>query len=276
MKITIVITLLNDKRVLKTLESLTKQSLKPDEVIVADGGSKKELISKIKKFEKYDYIKLHHIPGTIAESRNKTMKIVNGDIIVFIDSDEIAPEDWLDKITKPIREKKADFTGGKYYPLYKPKTKCEKYVNDSTEWRWNNLIKKDTTTIFMGNSAWKKEIFEKIGNFDEKLKWGGEDYDINIRADQHGFKGKFVEDAWLYHDQSQLNSIEKILRKHLKYYTGTTIAYLKNDTKGKKRGAAKVSLGFFHPIELANLLLKVIAFVIGYRLYKKIYDGEKK
>jgi len=104
--------------------------------------------------------------------------------------------------------------------------------------------------------------------------WGGEDYDINLRAIKHGFRGKFVKDAWVWHDQSHLNSIEKVLKKRYRYFVGAAIAYLKNGKIGaEKRVDLKKHFGFFHPIEVVSLILKPIAFIEGYIRWRKLYTS---
>ena len=275
MKTTVVITLLNDWRVFDTLDSLLKQKLSPDEIIVADGGSEGELLKKLGEYEqKSNNIRICDIPGSVAESRNKTMDLITGDIIVFLDSDETAPPGWLEKIIKPILESKADFVGGKTIPMHKPKNKVEKYIYEKSEWNYNNIYRYDVSKVHMGNSAWKKKIFDKIGNFDEKIRWGGEDYDINIRAVQAGFKGVFIDEAWVWHDRG-VDTLGKLFRKNYKYNIGSTIAYLKNnESRIKTKKAMKI--GYLHPLELFSFFIKPFSFLKGQILYRRLYLKEEK
>lgn len=265
--ISIIITLYNDWRVKDTIDSLIQQDLHADEILVADAGSEKKLLDMIYAYEKkHQSIKILNIPGSIAESRNKTLPKATGDLIIFIDSDEKAPTPWLKEIIKPIIEKKADFVGGKTIPMYPPKNKVEKYIYDSSDWLYENVFTDDPSMIHMGNSAWRKEIFETIGNFDARLQWGGEDYDINIRAMQAGFKGLFSNEAWVWHDRG-MDSLSKIFKKKYKYNIGTTIAYLKNKEFNKKSKNA-LKIGYKHPIELFSYLIKILSFIRGYRIWK--------
>ena len=188
-----------------------------------------------------------------------------------MDSDEVAPKDWLEKIIKPILDGESDFVGGKTIHRYPPKNRIEKYIYKSCECLYKNVYIYDPSMIHMGNSAWKKEIFEKIGNFDEKLIWGGEDYDINIRAIQAGFQGVFSEDAWVWHDRG-MDTIKKFILKNYRYNIGTTVTYLKNNEfKTKKKRAMK--LIYLHPFEYLKLFIKVFSFIRGYMLWRKIYKN---
>jgi glycosyltransferase involved in cell wall biosynthesis len=102
--VSVIITVLNDKRVGRTIESILEQSLVPDEIFVADGGSDDgtwELILNLK--EKYgDIINPQRLDGNIPTTRNKALPLMKGDVIVFIDADEIAPKDWLKSLINSI------------------------------------------------------------------------------------------------------------------------------------------------------------------------------
>lgn len=260
MKTTVIITLLNDKRVTRTLDSLIDQSRKPDEIIIADGGSEKSLLDVLNEYvEVNSNMKLYHFPGSVAETRNQVMEKIDADIIVFLDADEVAPPEWLSHLIFPIVEGKADFAGGLKKPMNSPQSKYEEYLNERAKY-YSKV--RDISYIPMGNSAWKMEIFDKIGNFDTSLTMGGEDYDINLRAINAGFKGIREPKAWVYHDQSSINSLYKLIRRKYRYGVGATIAYLKNrKIKEKIKLASKIV--FNHRLEYLNIFVKPVAFISG-------------
>ncbi len=272
MKTSVVITLLNDFRVKRTIESLLKQERIPDEIIIADGGSYDELITMLKGYEKrHNIVKIHVLPGSVAETRNKVLPLLSGEVMVFLDADEIAPPHWLTNLVDPIEKGEVDFVGGPTKPFAEAKNRCEKFINDYGRWFYEKVVSNDISMLPMGNTAWHRKIFDKIGGFDERLKWGGEDYDINLRALASGFRGKLVKNAWVWHDQSHLNSLKKIFRKKYKYAIGATLSYFKSKEVGRKIGrAAKTSIMYFHPIEMINLFIKPFAFIRGYMIWKKI------
>lgn len=269
MTISIVITLMNDRDVIKTIDSILCQTLLPYEVIVADAGNDEWLYNKLKSYG--GIVKVPKIYGSIVASRNKTMPLVKGDVIVFIDSDEVAPQGWLKLLTDPIRNGSADFVGARTIPAPGPKNKIEQYVYDKAEQSYKYLKPKDVTRIAMGNSAWKKEIFDVIGNFDKNLIWGAEDLDINLRAVKHGFKGVFLQDAWVWHNRG-LNTLKKFIKKTYKYNIGTTIVYKKHGVFDEKKGnAIKTSLNI---LDMFVMGMKAIAYLRGVQLWRKIYGGK--
>jgi len=263
MKIVVVITLMDDERVLDTLYSLSTQSLKPDRVFVADASRDTELSDEVKSWGK-EYglnVEVHRIPGSVAESRNKTMSFLDEDIVVFIDSDEVARKNWLYEITRPLFFEDADYTAGLCEPRYYLGTKVEKYV-----WMKERQLFEDYDQLSfqMGNTAWRRHVFDRIGNFDKRIIWGGEDYDINIRATQAGFKGLYIPSAILYHDQG-MKTLSSWVRKRYKYHTGSTVALLKNSVSvsSKKR---TISMGR-HPLDMLDFVLKILGYIRGHRIW---------
>ena len=91
LKTSVVITLLDDFRVKRTLDSLISQNKLPDEIVVADGGSKKELLEMLHEYEKKDRrVKVYILLGSVAETRNKVLPLLNGDLVIFLDALEQA------------------------------------------------------------------------------------------------------------------------------------------------------------------------------------------
>jgi len=102
--ISVVIPTFNSESTIKPcLKSLLEQtSQKSFEIIIVDSGhdNTKEIC---KKFDKVRYYFASDClsPGS---ARNFGVKKAKGDLIVFLDSDCIAPKDWLEKIIKDFNE----------------------------------------------------------------------------------------------------------------------------------------------------------------------------
>jgi glycosyltransferase involved in cell wall biosynthesis len=255
MNVTILITSFNDRRIEKTLESLRNQTKKPDEILIADGGTEWDIKSIAEKYG----ARLEILPGNVVETRQKALNIINSDIIAFIDTDEIAPETWLEKITAPILDGKADFTGGPT-KHYEPKTGAEEYVNELEDFIYKYQVPNNIGFLPMGNSAWKKKIFDDIRGFDLNISGGSEDYDVNLRALSKGYKGKFVEDAWVYHDHSDINSYRKLIKKRYSYLRATAKTYIKNKSL-TKRIRTKTGGRIKHPFHYIEDVMKPIALI---------------
>jgi glycosyltransferase involved in cell wall biosynthesis len=261
--VSVLITLLNDPRVARSLESLSKQELPPSEILVADGGSTDGSTETARRFID-GRVRVEVIPGSVAVTRNRALRLLEGSIVAFLDADEVAPSQWLRALTEPIRRGEADFTGGPTLPIGQAGNPMEAYLNAFDGWLYGDLVPRDITMLPMGNSAWRVDLLRSIGGFDERLAWGGEDYDVNLRAVARGYRGLFVPGAWVYHDQSRLNTRRKILRRRYRYSVGATMAYLKNGVLSRKAFPALSSVRTFrHPMERLNLLIMPVALVHG-------------
>jgi glycosyltransferase involved in cell wall biosynthesis len=252
--ITVIIASLNDTRISKTLESLSKQTLKPYEIIVADGGTTWNISEICSNYG----ARLENLPGNIVESRNKALALVKGELVAFIDTDEVAVPSWLEKLAEPIMNGTADFTGGPmlhYEPRYGP----EKYVNMVEDFIYEYQVPSNIAFLPLGNSMWKRSIFQKLGGFDSSIPYS-EDYDINLRALDSGFRGKYVADAAVYHDHSEFNSYVKLTKKRYAYLRSAALVFIKNKAltmRMKSKSEGRVN----HPFYIVEALLKPIALL---------------
>lgn len=262
MKVGVLVTLLNDARVARTLESLDAQTRRPDVALVADGGSTDGSLEIARAFAaKHPFVRVERHPGTVAGTRNTAIaSLADVDAIAFLDADQVAPPGWLAALVQPIERGDADFTGGPTRPPGPARSKAEQYLNDFEAWFYPNVVARDVAKLPMGNSAWHGRVFDRIGTFDPRLKWGGEDYDVNLRALAAGFRGAFVPDAWVTHDQSRVDSARKVLRRKYRYNVGAAVAYLKNGVLRERAGkSVGASAKFRHPYELANVFIQPAA-----------------
>ena len=262
----VVVTVYKDKRVMRTIDSLKQQTLKPDLIVIADGGSG-TLFKNMVEDKIGDNIVFRTYPGGIAETRHLVMDDIDDfDIVVFIDADEIAPPFWFETIVQPILNKEADFVGGVTIPLDKEKTHAEKFVNDLEKVLYNDIVPFDITQIPMGNSAWSMNVFREIGNFEKDYgKYGlSEDYDINIRAVKSGFKGVLSREAWLYHDHSQLNTFLKVFKSYYFRQVRTVGTYIKHNISFRDVTKATKRTKIFHPFQLILLISKPFAYITAW------------
>ena len=261
-KISIIITNLNDNRIFNLIESLRQFNC--HEIIVADGGSSTEHLEKLNNI-KDERLKVYVLPGSIAVTRNKVTPLIQGDMVVFIDTDELPfDSNWLTKLSAPIIGGEADFTFGPTKPMHAASNRIARYFDRYDEWLYANILPHDISKGAMGNSAWKAEIIKKLG-FDTALTIGGEDYDLTIRALASGYHGVFVPDAILLHDQNNIRTLRRFIKKEFFYYLlGASLAYKKNRVSvGKIRGSVRGSTWRGDPLEIVIILMKPFAFILS-------------
>ncbi|SDB66373.1 Glycosyl transferase family 2 [Flavobacteriaceae bacterium MAR_2010_188] len=153
----------------KTLQSLSKQTLLPSEVIVVNDNSTDNTSSIIKDFtEKYAFIKSiniissdQHMPGTkIINAFNKGLEAVKEeyDILCKFDADLIFPSEYLEKLSIHFdKDKKLGMAAGF----------C--YIEENGNWKLENLTRKDH--IRGALKAYRKECFKEMGGLKESIGW---------------------------------------------------------------------------------------------------------
>lgn len=226
--VTVVVTVLNDRRVGRTLESLRTQSLPPLEILVADGGSTDGTFELSEEGARRDpRVRPLRVPGTIAESRNGALREARGEIVAFLDADEVAPAGWLREITSPFTDPAVGFTGGPTPGM--PGTVVTvgaRYYDGYLRRFYETVARAHPHALPMGNSAWRRKVFEQVGGLDTTLdpRASSEDQDFALRALRAGWKGRYVPGAAVWHDFSGL-TLAGLLRKQAAYAKGGYVVW---------------------------------------------------
>jgi glycosyltransferase involved in cell wall biosynthesis len=267
-RVTVVVTSYEDPRIEATLACLADQSRAPDQVLVADGSLDDDFRAWLDdQADEHGAQVVHEADASVARARNLALEAATGDVLAFLDTDQRAPEPWLERLVAPIEAGRADWTGGPTRPI------AELEVVALKEARLYEAARRDPTRIPMGNSAWRRGVFEAVGGFDERLHGGGEDWDLALRARAAGLEGTLVEDAWVEHDLTGLDSHWTLAKKQFRYNVGGAMAYLKNDALGDR---ADVDLPPVerHPFDLLEPVLKAAALPVAWWRLKRAPEPE--
>ena len=120
--------------------------------------------------------------GTIADLRNHGTKNASGNIYIFIDADVHLTHEWEKNIGATIAllsNGERLLTGSWYCIPDKP--------NWIEHFWFKPLQKVENTHINSGHMIISRDLFNEIGGFDNMLETG-EDYDISMRAKEHGIQ----------------------------------------------------------------------------------------
>lgn len=172
MKISVCITTFNEEdSIADLLNSLLKQTRKPDEIVVVDGGSKDRTVEIIKSY-KNKKIKLFIKKGSIAVGRNESVRCSRGDIVALIDAGCIAKSSWLENLTKDFIKEEVGLVAGFYeMPAKSSFQKAVSVFLGVPPQRFNPK----TFLPSARSVAFRKSLWKKLGGFDEKLTMAGED-----------------------------------------------------------------------------------------------------
>jgi glycosyltransferase involved in cell wall biosynthesis len=161
--VSVVIPTLNVERYIgQCIQAVLNNKYSNLEIIVVDNGSKDATCQIAKELG----TKIHSLPGaTISALRNYGVKESEGSIIAFLDSDCIAAVDWINQGLKALSEEKAIV--GYLYDVPSNAGWMEQ------DWFCQRDIgRQEAVSLGGGNIFVTKEVFNKVGGFDENLTTG--------------------------------------------------------------------------------------------------------
>ncbi|MEM1726626.1 MAG: glycosyltransferase [Candidatus Bathyarchaeia archaeon] len=125
---------------------------------------------KNKVEEKYYKVVLIRERTNIPQARNLCIKNMEGDYLLFWDSDVIPPRDLLSEMISIMEENSSIGMIGADYE-YDPSLKV----------RYRPIVNRKTHAVYMGFTLIRREVFNAAGFFDENLSVG-EDTEFGIRV----------------------------------------------------------------------------------------------
>ena len=183
----------------------SKESL---EILVIDGMSEDKTKEIVEKYTKqYLYIKILENPNKFTPfGLNIGVKNARGDIIIRMDAHSTYEKDYISKCIKYLNQYNADNVGGIWKIMPRTHTLINKAIvfasssifgaGDAYYRRGYSRGPKWVDTVFGG--CYKKEVFEKIGLFNENLI-RSQDMEFNLRLKRAGGKILLVPDIISYY-----------------------------------------------------------------------------
>jgi cellulose synthase/poly-beta-1,6-N-acetylglucosamine synthase-like glycosyltransferase len=232
-RVSVVVTVLKDPRVARTLESLLAQHRRADEVLVDDGGGDDRVERITEEFHRRD-ARIRHLPapGNIPESRNIALNAATGEFIAFLDADEVAPPGWLEALLAPFQDPSIGFVGGPTPAMAgTARTVGARYYDGYLRRFYEEEARFHPHALPMGNSAWRARVFREVGLLDTTLyrRAASEDQEIADRVLEKGWKGVYVPSAWVDHDFSDITTWG-LLRKQRIYAEGGYVVWRRRGT----------------------------------------------
>ncbi len=185
--IAIIATVKNEGDALRPLlDSLTCQTIIPDEIIIADGGSTDNTLAILAEYQKYLPLKIIDASGSnISAGRNQAIAAASSTIIAATDAGVVLTPIWLETITRPLRAGEAQVCSGWFEA--DPYTDFE-VVMGATVLPTLDDIDPATFLPSSRSVAFCKSIWEASGGYPEWLDYS-EDlvYDLAMQAQSQPF-----------------------------------------------------------------------------------------
>lgn len=230
MKVTLIISTYNSPNMLRLcLMSIPKQTVMPDEIIIADDGSTDETRQLIEEMAKKITCPVKHAwqedrGFRLAESRNNALRMCQGDYVVFIDGDIIMERHFIED-HKRLAEKGFFVVGSRSKLSAQANNRLFNRRKPNINW-FSKGVKSRLNAIYMPwLSFYTKNMYKKewdkgrganmaafmsdlkaVNGFDsDMVGYGLEDTDIIVRLVNLGLRRKWAKfqaiEFHLYHKE---------------------------------------------------------------------------
>jgi glycosyltransferase involved in cell wall biosynthesis len=193
MRVSVVVTVLNEAgSVGALLDSLIAQTRPPDEVVVADGGSRDGTLAVLDAYAARLPLRVIQVPGAnISQGRNAAIRGASSDVIAVTDAGVRCEPDWLACLVAPFERPSVMAVAGFFRP--DPRTVLE-IAMGATVLPEVRDINPRTYLPSSRSAAFRREAWERAGGYPEWLDYS-EDvvFDLNVR--RHCGPFEFVPQA---------------------------------------------------------------------------------
>lgn len=285
----VIITYNCDNDFIKTFDSVKDQV---DKIVIVDNGSKKDTVDILNRLKSENDIELFLLPKNlgIAAAQNVGVKYAldnNYEWIMTLDHDSKLDKNMVSEMVKAwknLSEEEQKKTLSIFPHYIEANLDIDSQLSED-----NNYIKEVESGIASGNLV-NREIFKKVGLFDEKLFIDCVDYDICFRIEKAGYKMIEVGRAYLFHTLGEIE-IRKLLFKNFRctnhsplrrYYATRNRFYCWEKYKNKNSEFIKKDKTIFKNDVIKIILLekdkakKLKMIYRGYKDYKKNNFGKYK
>jgi len=221
----------------KNLISLTKQSVKPTEIIIVNNNSTDNTSQIIKKYQKFLPLKeFKNLGSGYAKLYNFGIQKASSKLLCFLDDDCLANKNWLKYLIEKHKQYPKEIVQGNTFSLPKDNLYAQIMGNHYQNWLKSNLINKEELRFLDNkNLAVPEFLIKKYGAFSEKHNLGSEDIEFGLRMRRKGIKIIFQPKAIAYHHER--NNFKDFVKQH--YRIAKSESQL---DKNLKRGNDKIGL----------------------------------
>ncbi len=219
--ITVVCPVYNESKYIRNVLDFCMRAMpEKKEVIVIDGASTDDTCDIVKQYiaTHSNLTLLYNEKRIVPFALNKAIQAAKGDIIIRLDAHTDYSADYFEKVIETFESTGADIVGG---PMRIAKGNA---VQDAVGYATSTFFgvgnssfhfedfEGFTDTVYLG--AWKKNIFEKTGLFDELFKRNQDD-EFHYRAKSLGFTIYQSPNIKLYYHPR--NSFAKLFKQYFQY-----------------------------------------------------------
>jgi glycosyltransferase involved in cell wall biosynthesis len=197
----------------RCLDHLASQDypLRLFEVIVVDDGSNDETQQEVSSKNRgliLHYLRSSHRVGPAA-ARNQALEKVNGNVVLFLDSDVLAPPSLVRRHVRAHQTHPRIFLDG---PVVEITSKKDVENPPFHSWRTKLLAFLDVAgaAFITANTSVTRQELARAGGFDEKFVWAWEDIELGHRLRQQGLRRMKDRGAYVLHCKTNRPSLSEL------------------------------------------------------------------
>lgn len=210
-KVSIVIPCYNQAQFLSdAIMSALNQTYQTIQVIVVNDGSTDETTKVIQYFQQRkssspaELIVVNQENKGLSAARNAGIKASNGKFIVCLDADDKLSSNYVELTSKWLEIYDIVCTGTNEFG-----SRIRRWKTPLIEVRYRDLLIKNRLNYA---AIYKKEIWEKIGGYDENMKKGFEDWNFWLNAAKQGYKIRVLTDFLFYYRKHNKSMFSEALK----------------------------------------------------------------
>lgn len=264
-------------RIVRTLESLKKQTFKEFEVLFIDDGSpddSSEFADKYLKDSDVTYRIIKKENGGVSSARNLGIKEAKGKYIQFLDSDDYIEKNMLADFYKKSEEEDFDVIYSSYVFEDKDSTPITDNKKDLNQGMYSGiesaigLAYGISYTHIMANLFKRSLLLENNIKFDENRKFA-EDISFMIKAYAHSKKVYCLNNIYAHYVKWEQSVMNNISVNYLDVYYSNieTLQYLKDKINNIELERAMIQNRI--PAGIVNIFA---AFCVKNNLNEKLYE----
>lgn len=236
-KVSIIIPNKDQKEILeRCIESIIqKTDYKNYEIIIVENNSTtNEIFEYYKTIEQRENIRVVILKDKFNYSaiNNFGVRYANGEYLLFLNNDiEVIRENWLSEMLANVQRKEVGIVGAK---LLYPDNMVQhagviigmggiaghplsRHPADDCGYFARGIIQQNLNAVTAACMLTKKEVYEKVNGFEEKLAVAFNDIDLCLKVRKAGYLIVYDPEALLYHHESISRGKEDTLEKRNRF-----------------------------------------------------------
>lgn len=274
--VTVIIPCYNDGLyIMQALHSILNQTLKAENVIIVDDGSDKET-KKVLERIKYDKVTIIYQENQgVSKARNNAIKLAQTDYILNLDADDYFELTFIEKAVEVLNNNQDVAAVGSLVKTLRNDV-LDKEIKKPLGGSARDFIVKNNG---LASSMFRKECWQQVSGYDEKMVNGYEDWEFWISILKHNWKMYIIQEPLFVYrikpqsrDQKALKEHDFLLRKyiflkhkelyleHFEFYASELLRqnsiFRSNENKAKKTLDFRIGSLILSPVRLLKRMVK--------------------